>query len=156
MSVASQTFGFQNEFELKASPERVFPLLCPVREHEWIPTWKAEIVNSKSGFAELDCVFCTDNPTEGKRTWICTHYDPPRAIEYASFSDIGYIMRIDIRLESRGENATHVSWSRRFIATNSSGDAWLKQMDKASALKATEWLATLLGHFLETGSMLRP
>ena len=156
MSVVRQSIAYHNVFELEAPPERVFPLLCPVREHEWIPTWKAEIVHSKSGFAELDCVFRTDNPVEGKRTWICTHYKPPRAIEYTSFSDLGYIMCIGIQLQLRGESATHVAWSRRFIATNPSGEDWIEQMDKAPASKATEGLAMLLGHFLKTGSMLKP
>ena len=28
--------------EVAAAPERVFPLLCPVREGDWIAGWKAE------------------------------------------------------------------------------------------------------------------
>ena len=155
MSGIGQCFACHSMFGIEAPPERVFPLLCPVREHEWIPTWKAEMVHSKSGVAELDCVFRTNSSLEGNRTWICTNYAPPRTIGYTSFSDLGYIMRLDIRLEARGENATHVSWSRRFIATNPTGEAWVKQLDTASASKATERLATLLGHFLTTGSMLR-
>ena len=98
MSGIGQCFACHSTFGIEAPPERVFPLLCPVREHEWIPAWKAEMVHSKSGFAELDCVFRTNNPLEGNRTW---------------------------------------------------------KLDTASASKATERLATLLGHFLTTGAMLR-
>ena len=47
---------------IDASPDRVFPLLCPRREYEWIPDWKSDIVFSESGFAERDCVFTTVLP----------------------------------------------------------------------------------------------
>ena len=42
-----------------AAPEKVFPLLCPVREADWIPGWQYELVYSESGVAELGCVFTT-------------------------------------------------------------------------------------------------
>ena len=40
--------------------DRVFPLLCPVRENEWLPYWSCEIIHSDSGKAEKDCVFITN------------------------------------------------------------------------------------------------
>ena len=39
-----------------APPEVVFPLLCPVREYEWLEDWTCEMVFSESGVAEEDCV----------------------------------------------------------------------------------------------------
>src|SRR5690349_16831929 len=75
-----------------APPERVFPLLCPVREADWIPGWRYKLIYSDSGVAELGCVFTTQDPTvetakysstSNERdpaspvtTWICTVYDP--------------------------------------------------------------------------------
>ncbi len=44
---------------LDAPPELVFPLLCPVRETEWVIDWKPKVVFSESGLAEADCVFIT-------------------------------------------------------------------------------------------------
>lgn len=44
-----------------APPDRVFPLLCPVREAEWVPDWKYQLIYSQSGFAEEGCVFTTPN-----------------------------------------------------------------------------------------------
>jgi hypothetical protein len=34
------------------SPEVVFPLLCPVREGDWLENWSHNTIFSKSGFAE--------------------------------------------------------------------------------------------------------
>ena len=44
---------------LVAAPEAVFPLLCPVREADWIDGWDPALVVSSTGVAELDCVFTT-------------------------------------------------------------------------------------------------
>jgi hypothetical protein len=149
------SLNFNDTFSLKAHPEEVFPLLCPLREHEWIPTWKAEILYSQSGHAELDCTFSTNNPLEGKRTWICTRYEPNLAISYRSFSDLGYVMCLDITLAPIDNDRTEVNWVRRFVATTTSGQDWMNALDPTSAAKATQKLATLLDHFLTTGTMLR-
>jgi hypothetical protein len=38
-------------FEVAAPPDRVFPLLCPVRERDWLEGWEADMVYSASGVA---------------------------------------------------------------------------------------------------------
>ena len=43
-----------------APPETVFPLLCPVREADWVPGWQYRLIYSKSGVAEAGCVFITE------------------------------------------------------------------------------------------------
>ncbi|MFZ0286284.1 MAG: hypothetical protein WAL32_13730 [Terriglobales bacterium] len=58
-----------------APPEQVFPLLCPVRETEWVPGWQHTLIYSKSGVAEAGCVFITEE--NGREiTWLITEYDP--------------------------------------------------------------------------------
>lgn len=145
---------YEDSFDLSAPPDRVFPLLCPVREHEWIPGWRAQLVYSRSGFAELDCVFTTDQPNEGMRTWICTRYQPNHAIGYTSFSSAGYLMRLEVELQARQPTGTRVSWNRRFIATSPEGNAWLGRLPAPGASQATQGLAKLLEHYLATGVML--
>jgi len=57
-------------------PERVFPLLCPVREAEWVPDWQYRLIHSRSGVAEEGCVFTTPNERGPETTWVVTEYDP--------------------------------------------------------------------------------
>ncbi|HET7731794.1 MAG TPA: hypothetical protein VFK48_17360, partial [Usitatibacter sp.] len=45
--------------KLCGEPGQVFPLLCPVREADWIEGWDPGIVITASGVAERDCVFTT-------------------------------------------------------------------------------------------------
>ena len=150
-----RTVASDDTFELDAPPERVFPLLCPVREHDWIPAWRATIVHSSSGYAELDCIFTTDNPGEGHRTWVCTHYQPSRAIAFSCFSTSGYIMRLEIELEPLHETGARVRWRRRFIAYDEPGNASIDALVPERVSAATTALAKLLAHYLTTGTMLR-
>jgi len=62
---------------LKSNAKTVFPLLCPVKEVDWIAGWEnmCTLIYTDSGIAEEACVFETDTPEEGKSLWICSHYD---------------------------------------------------------------------------------
>jgi len=68
---ATRTYT-QNLF---GEPAAVFPLLCPVREADWIVGWDPPLVITLSGFAEPDCVFLTSaQPTDA--IWYITRHDP--------------------------------------------------------------------------------
>ena len=60
---------------LAAPPWAVFPLLCPVREAEWVPGWDPPLVISASGLAEPDCVFTTEGDP-GPAVWYVTRHEP--------------------------------------------------------------------------------
>lgn len=74
---------------LNADAKTVFPLLCPVKEVDWIDVWEdiCMMVYTDSGIAEEACVFETDAPDEGYSLWICSHYD-------AAKGEITYIKHI--------------------------------------------------------------
>jgi hypothetical protein len=56
-------------------PAAVFPLLCPVREADWIQEWDPALVISSSGVAELDCAFVTSaQPSDA--IWYITRHEP--------------------------------------------------------------------------------
>jgi hypothetical protein len=60
---------------LVARSATVVPLLCPVREAEWIPGWDPRLVVSASGVAERDCVFVTaGEPAD--TFWYITRHEP--------------------------------------------------------------------------------
>ena len=49
---------------INARPETVFPLLCPVKEVQWLDGWEYDMVFSRSSFVEEGCVFMT--PGDGE------------------------------------------------------------------------------------------
>lgn len=60
---------------LVAAPGVVFPLLCPVREADWIQGWDPRLVVSTSGVAEPGCVFTTSaEPIDA--IWYITRHEP--------------------------------------------------------------------------------
>jgi len=59
---------------LCAPPERVLPLLCPVRECDWVRGWEPGLVLSNSGLAEPDAIFVT--PGEPEAIWVVTRHEP--------------------------------------------------------------------------------
>jgi hypothetical protein len=87
---------------LRASAERVFPLLCPVREAEWAKGWAPQLVVSESGLAEQDCVFTT---AEGEREaiWYVTRHEPERFfVEMLKITPKVTACRLDIQLVPAG------------------------------------------------------
>ena len=63
---------------IAAPPERVFPLLCPVREAEWLEGWadELEIIHCGTGYAEDGCVFRTRVPGRPETVRMITRHDP--------------------------------------------------------------------------------
>ena len=70
--------------KLVAEPSVVFPLLCPVREADWIEGWRPVSVTSDSGIAELDCVFVTSAAPNNAVWYITRHESENGFVERAS------------------------------------------------------------------------
>ena len=96
-----------------APPERVFPLLCPVREADWIPGWQYNLIYSESGVAELGCVFTTPDPAGEPATWICVDYDPAAfRIAYVRIQPgrIATEIRIQLSQPENGRTRSHICY----------------------------------------------
>ena len=56
-------------------PEKVFPLLCPVREADWLDGWQYNMIHSTSGLVEKGAVFSTPHHDKNETVWMVTNYD---------------------------------------------------------------------------------
>jgi hypothetical protein len=104
------TLTRRTSFDVAAAPERVFPLLCPVREYDWIEEWTCKVLHSESGVAELDCVFRTLFDGE-PMTWVVSRYEPPIRIEFTCFVPAARSRRISAK-RARGIQLAYLQ--RRF------------------------------------------
>ena len=140
---------FEYVGELSAAPEVVFPLLCPVREYEWLEGWNCRMIFSESGVAEQNCVFLTEHPPAGPATWCVNRYEPPARIEFVVVSS-DVVSRLYITLE-RTATGTRIHWERLFTGLNEEGNtraaSWNTGIDRA--------LCEKLEYFTRTGKMLR-
>ena len=68
---------------IQATRDRIFPLLCPVREYDWLPDWECRLIYSETGVAELGAVFQTDREADdGLDTWVISQYEPNLEIAF--------------------------------------------------------------------------
>src|SRR2546427_12204443 len=89
-----------------APPEIVFPMLCPVREADWVPGWQYKMIYSKSGMAEAGCVFTTPNGWHGDYL-ACDPVrssDVPHCVQLGETGTSGSSNRYFSQQESRGQH----------------------------------------------------
>jgi hypothetical protein len=145
----------ESTMRLAARPERVLPLLCPVREVDWIETWSATLVHSDSGVAEKGCVFATDDPHGARSVWTVSRYDPAApAIEFVIVTPGLLVTTLEVSLEPNGAG-TLARWRRTFTALTRAGERAIGALAGPAYEARMERLERQLDHYLRTGEMLR-
>jgi hypothetical protein len=139
---------------LVASPDRVFPLLCPQREYEWIEPWKCQIVYSDSGVAEQDCIFITDFPGEGADVWAVSVYRPNEEIQFVRFNG-SRVIRYTITLAGSDDGTTTAEWKQVATGLNAEGNRSAEGLTDEAFRQKIQSLEQRLNHFLATGQMLK-
>lgn len=123
---------------IHATPEEVFPLLCPELEKAWLPGWDYRMIHSASGVAEFGAVFETPH-ARGTTKWIVTHHEAPRRVAFARWQPDGVVAFIEIDLGRHVDGSTAVCIeytstptddSSRAIIDASSEKDWLDNMAK--------------------------
>lgn len=143
-----------HESKIGAPVERVFPLLCPVRESEWIDGWSCRLLHSHSGFAEKGAIFTTDFRKEGISIWTVSRYEPDRAIEFVVVFPGSHVLTIDIGLEPVGPAATRLLWTCAFTSLVEP-NAYVTHVDQEAFDREQALFDRALAHFCATGRMLR-
>lgn len=138
--------------ELSGNSAAIFPLLCPTREYDWIPGWQCTLLYSESGFAEELCVFTKINDIGSKETWICTRYEPNKAIQYTRFSE-EMLGRLDITLLSEQSNNSRWHWQETLISLNEAGYTFLLNHTQEQSQTKFERINLLLEYYIKHGRM---
>ncbi|MBL8517786.1 MAG: hypothetical protein JNM76_12555 [Betaproteobacteria bacterium] len=92
---------------IHATPDRVFPLLCPVMEARWLNDWTYRMIHSESGVAEPGAVFETPH-ADGRTLWIITAHEPDTRVAFARWQPDDLVVSLDIRLAPHGTAKTRV------------------------------------------------
>lgn len=151
----SQRHQRAHSFTVPATAEKVFPLLCPIRELDWLQPWRCEVKFSTSGLAELDCVFTTDFRGGGEVIVTCTRYEPNRAIDYLFVTPNATVTRLSIALADQGDGNTLLHWVYVSTAIGPGAVESFKRFEKGQYEKEMKALELSLCHYLKTGEMLR-
>ncbi len=141
---------------IHAAPDRVFPLICPVREGEWAEGWKGRPVFAASGLAEENGVYVTEHEGEKEPTlWLATRHDPKTGeIELVYVVPATQIVRLSMRVEPAegGRSTIHVKYVRTGISET--GNRQIAALDDTRFLAAMREWETALDHYLATGKRL--
>lgn len=143
----------QYRHRIDAAPERIFPLLCPVRDYDWIASWRCEIVYSQSGVAELGCIFTTDFSGEGRSVWTVSRYEPNRRIEFVVIAAT-HVKQLAVELEE-AVRETELHWRHTLTGRSEQGNILVKQLGGEPLDAQSQYLDRALKHYLRTGEMLR-
>jgi hypothetical protein len=148
-----------------ASPERVFPLLCPVREAAWIPDWRYRLIYSDSGIAELGCIFTTSSKTASvpesskgqnspaaETTWICVDYDPAAfRIAYVWIDPGRVATELRIQLEAANDGTTRSHIRFRYTGLSPQGNREVESYDRRWFERKMHGWESAINHYLTTG-----
>ena len=140
--------------QLVAEPSKVFPLLCPVREADWIDGWDPLAVFSRSGVAETDCVFVTEaNPSNA--IWYITRHESSNGfVEMIKITPgiTACKLTIQLRPVRDGSEAT-ITYAHTSLGPE--GDAFVASFtEEHYRTFMRDWEARI-NHYLSKGSILR-
>ncbi len=140
---------------IDARPDVVFPLLCPVREAEWLDGWEYTMVCSASGLAEKGAVFTTPGRGEDDTVWVISRHDPgARAVEFTRFTPGSRTCLLEIAVSPFGEARSHVDISYAYTSLTAAGNAFLDAWTEQAFLDAVRFWEKSMNHFLRTGCKL--
>lgn len=136
-----------------APPETVFPLLCPVREADWVPGWRYRLIYSQSGFADLGCMFSTEE--NGREiTWIVTEYDPAALrIAFVWINPGVLATQIQISLEPSADN-TKARIRYTYTALSPEGNREVERYDANWFRQKMQGWEAAINHYLLTGKRI--
>jgi hypothetical protein len=139
-----------------APPEKVFPLLCPVREVDWVPGWQYRLIYSGSGLAEDGCVFSTPNDAGPETVWMVTHYDPSAFKISFAWIEPGMIatqLRISLAPAPGGKTNARIGYL--YTGLSPAGNAVLDRYTAEWFRSKMQSWETAMNYFLNNGSLIQ-
>ena len=136
---------------LKYDAEKIFPLLCPVREYEWIEHWSCDLLYSASGVNEKGCAFRSKYPGTDEEIWVTSRFEPNQCIEFVRI-DTDKVSLNSIAL-SASPNETKLTWTLKLIGATDKGNAWIEFYDPNDFRKVVVMLEKMIDYYLMHGEM---
>jgi hypothetical protein len=138
-----------------ATAEKVFPLLCPVREADWIDGWQYKMIYSDSGLVEKGCVFSTPNPDGTDSVWYITEFDSKAwHIEFVRITAGEMVVKISINLSNNSDATTHTKITYEYTSLSEKSNHWLvHDLDKYFTEMMSYW-EKAINYYLKTGKKL--
>ena len=144
------------EQTINADPARVFDLLCPVKEAEWLEGWDYTLLHSESGLAEEGCVFLSRQEGEKDTIWMITKRDVQnREIQFVRATPESRIARLTIAVGEKAANLSQVKITYVITALCEEGNTFLETFTQENFETAMKFWEASMNYYLETGKKMR-
>ncbi len=141
---------------IDAPPDVVFPLVCPVREAEWLDGFEYTMVYSASGVAEPGAVFTTSSEGEDDTVWVISRHEPATGVvQFTRFTPGSRTCLLTIVVSACGETRSHVDISYAYTSLTPAGRAFLEGWTEDAFQGALRFWEKSMNHFLKAGTTLR-
>lgn len=141
---------------LDAPPDRVFPLLCPVREADWVPGWEPTLVLTDSGIAEENAVFIMPEEETDDAIWVVMRHDPAaHNVEFVKVTPGHTVGQIEIALAPDGSARTVATVTYQYTAISAAGEVFVQDFTEAAYAAFMRAWERQLNHYLRTGRKLK-
>jgi len=136
-------------------PVKIFPMLCAVREIEWIPQWEYEMIYSISGVNERGCIFKTQKPYGTETVWVTTKWDTDNyEVRFVQFAKDSLVVNLKIALDDNGDGTTTANWEQVFTSLSEKGNEFIESYTIEKFQKVMGGLQKAMNHYLETGKLI--
>ena len=140
--------------KLDGTPEQIFPLLCPVREEEWIIGWERdtyELIYTESGFNEEGCIFKTTYPDGIDSLWVCTKYDKVNhEVEFLVHIKDTSIRKTNILLTANADQTTNAKFEYTVTAISENGNISVDHLEEMTVSSVSR-LGKMINYYLHNG-----
>lgn len=133
---------------------KLFPLICPTKEYDWIEGWECDLLYSDSGIAEQDCIFqCRVLNEKLLETWIIDTFLPNEKVQFCIYME-GCIIRYTVTLFEKPDKTTVSTWHMTITAFDEAGFQFLTENDPEIFKAKFSAFEAMINHYLETGEKL--
>lgn len=151
----SKSIGLRYKQLNTGTAAEVLPLLCPVREADWIDGWTYEMIFSVSGLAEKGCVFITPATGENRTIWYITKYDAELfQVAFVRVTPGEMVVAIDIELTDNVDGTTTADIKYEYTALNEDANKWIEEEAVAAFNANMHYWENAINHYLVTGTKL--
>jgi hypothetical protein len=140
---------------INSTPDAIFPLLCPVREADWLADWQYTMLFSKSGLAEQGAVFSTPYSGEPDTIWIITKHDAQaREVEFARVTPGSRASTLTIKVRVKDERSSYVDIVYTYTSLPPQGNDFIDGYTEEVFLKMVRFWERSMNHYLKSGTKL--
>lgn len=137
---------------IHATPEKVFPLLCPVRESDWLDGWRYRMVFSESGLVEEGAVFSTPLQGEEDTVWVVTRRDSEtHLIDFVRFTPGSRICVLKISVKPKNDITSYVDIQYTYTGLTPGGNDFIDGFTEEAFTEAMQFWEKSMNYYLEAG-----